>query len=348
VLLDLPAEAGGPDAGLTARTESLLFAADRAEHVARVIRPALALGHVVITDRYMDSSVAYQGAGRDLLGSDIARLSRWATEGLVPDLTVVLDVPAADGLRRVETPDRLESEPLEFHERVRERFLDIAQRGGSRYLVVDATKPPAEVSAEIKERLRPMLPPSAAQLAAEAAERRAEDERRRIEEERRRLQEARDRAAAEERARVAAAEAARRHAEEEAALEERRKLAAAEAAEQARVDAARQAELQAQHDREEAERAARRAADAEARRSRRAAARAEREQARTARHTALDQGRHRDARHEPGRGAAGDPATREMSLTDELFGISDDDDASTADDRTVQLPTVHERRGDER
>jgi len=309
-----------------------------------VIRPALALGHVVITDRYMDSSVAYQGAGRDLLGSDIARLSRWATEGLLPDLTVVLDLPAAEGLRRVETPDRLESEPLDFHERVRERFLDIARRGGSRYLVVDATGSPAEVSAAIKERLRPILPPSAAQLAAESAERRAAEERRRIEDERRRLLEARDRAAAEEQARLAAAEAARRHAEEEAELEKRRQLAAVEAAEQAKVDAARQAEMQALHDREDAERAARRAADAEARRSRREAARAERDQARTARHAAVDHGRHRDSR--PGAAdRGGDPATRELSLTDELFGISDHE---AEDDRTVQLPTVHERQSDER
>ncbi|MDP9417972.1 MAG: dTMP kinase, partial [Actinomycetota bacterium] len=109
---------------LAPRTEALLYAADRAEHVATVIRPGLVRGAVVITDRYVDSSVAYQGAGRVLPDDEIARLSQWATDGLLPDLTIVLDVPPEIGLRRSAEPaDRLEAEPLEFHRRVRERFL---------------------------------------------------------------------------------------------------------------------------------------------------------------------------------------------------------------------------------
>ena len=165
VLLDHPEAIEGGDgatpAHLSPRTEALLFAADRAEHVATVVRPALELGHVVITDRYLDSSVAYQGAGRDLAGAEVARLSRWATDGLQPHLTVLLDVPAEAGLARVDAPDRLESEPRDFHDRVRERFLELARRGGSRYLVVDGTRPADEITETIKARLEPVLPLSA-------------------------------------------------------------------------------------------------------------------------------------------------------------------------------------------
>ncbi len=141
------------------RAEALLYAADRAEHVQTLITPALERGAIVVTDRYSDSSVAYQGAGRDLPADDIARISRWATRGLVPDLTVVLDIPPEVGLSRGETPaDRLEAEPLEFHHRVRQRFLDLAGRHPRRYLVVDATQPPEVVGAQIRERLASVLP----------------------------------------------------------------------------------------------------------------------------------------------------------------------------------------------
>ena len=138
VLLDHHDAAGLAHPVLSPRAEALLFAADRAEHVASVVVPALERGAVVLCDRYIDSSVAYQGAGRDLSPGDVARVSRWATEGLLPDLTVVLDLPPGVGLGRVVTPDKLESEPQEFHERVRDRFLEQARRGGARYLVVDA------------------------------------------------------------------------------------------------------------------------------------------------------------------------------------------------------------------
>jgi dTMP kinase len=230
VLLDHPEPVPGydvpPPPALSPRTEALLFAADRAEHVATVVRPALALGHVVISDRYTDSSVAYQGAGRDLAGVEVARLSRWATDGLQPHLTVLLDLPAADGLARVEAPDRLESEPLAFHERVRDRFLELARRGGARYLVVDGTQPAALVTAAILARLEPVLPPSAQQLREAELAREFEEQRRRIAEEARRLEEARARAEAEELARREAAEAEVRLAQaaaEAAALAEQRR-----------------------------------------------------------------------------------------------------------------------------
>ncbi|MDP9397454.1 MAG: dTMP kinase [Actinomycetota bacterium] len=147
--------------GLAARTETLLYAADRAQHVAEVVRPALDRGDVVITDRYIDSSVAYQGAGRVLPHEDVLRISRWATGALEPDLTVVLDVPPGVGLRRFAEPaDRLESEPLEFHERVRREFLALAARRPERYLVLDGTLEPDAVSAGILARLTGLLPPA--------------------------------------------------------------------------------------------------------------------------------------------------------------------------------------------
>ena len=124
--------------GMSPRTEALLYAADRAQHVSEVIRPALARGAVVISDRYVDSSLAYQGAGRELDDHEVRRLSRWATGGLAADLTVLLDVDPAVGLARATGPgDRIESEVLEFHERVRSRFLELARQGRDRYLVVD-------------------------------------------------------------------------------------------------------------------------------------------------------------------------------------------------------------------
>lgn len=130
---------GHETGAISARSEALMYAADRAHHVDSVIKPALAAGSVVITDRYIDSSIAYQGAGRVLLPSEVARISRWATDHLTPTLTVVLDIPASIGLGRVVEPDRLESEPTEFHERVRNEFLNLARLDPERYLVVDAT-----------------------------------------------------------------------------------------------------------------------------------------------------------------------------------------------------------------
>jgi dTMP kinase len=146
-------------AGMSPHAEALMYAADRAEHVASVIEPALARGGIVITDRYVDSSLAYQGTGRGLRSAEIAQLNSWATGGRMPDLTVLLDMPPEAGLgRRARSADRLEAEPLEFHRRVRAGFLALARAEPSRYLVVDATRPVGEVSQEIKDRIREILP----------------------------------------------------------------------------------------------------------------------------------------------------------------------------------------------
>jgi len=146
-------------AGLSPRAEALMYAADRAEHVQDVILPALERGAVVVTDRYVDSSLAYQGAGRQLPQSEISGLNRWATGGLMPDLTILLDVPVVTGLsRRLSSADRLESEPVEFHERVRSGFLSLAAAEPGRYLVLNADRPEADISRDIQLRVRELLP----------------------------------------------------------------------------------------------------------------------------------------------------------------------------------------------
>lgn len=144
--------------GLDARAEALLYAADRAEHVAAVIRPALRRGAVVITDRYVDSSIAYQGAGRHLGRDEVAALSAFATGGLVPDLTVVLDVPADVRRARIGSEvDRLEREAEQFHERVRHTFLELAAAEPGRYLVVDGSRPADEQSEVIVETVQKVM-----------------------------------------------------------------------------------------------------------------------------------------------------------------------------------------------
>ena len=145
--------------GMSPHAEALMYAADRAEHVASVIQPALDRGAVVISDRYVDSSLAYQGNGRGLSNSDIAQLNSWATGGRMPDLTILLDMPPEAGLgRRARSADRLEAEPPEFHRRVRAGFLALAREDPPRYLVLDATRSVAEISSEIKDRIRQILP----------------------------------------------------------------------------------------------------------------------------------------------------------------------------------------------
>jgi dTMP kinase len=138
-----------PATVVTAQTEALLYAADRAEHVANVIAPALTRGAVIISDRYLDSSIAYQAYGRGLDVEQVTSTSRWATGGLVPDLTLVLDLPPEEGLRRARgrggQADRLEAEALDFHHRVREAFLTLAEADPSRYAVVDASGAPDQV-----------------------------------------------------------------------------------------------------------------------------------------------------------------------------------------------------------
>lgn len=143
------------------RAEALLYAADRAHHVATVIRPALARGAVVISDRYVDSSLAYQGAGRTLPIDELSWLSNWATGGLKPDLVVLLDIDPAVGLRRARArgggADRLERESMAFHERVRWAFLDLAAADPKRYLVLDASQPPEVIKAAVARRVSAML-----------------------------------------------------------------------------------------------------------------------------------------------------------------------------------------------
>ncbi|MGW5104749.1 dTMP kinase [Streptomyces sp. NPDC004100] len=276
-------------AGLSHRAEALLYAADRAEHVDTVVRPALERGAVVISDRYIDSSVAYQGAGRDLSPTEIARINRWATHGLVPHLTVLLDVPPETARERfTEAPDRLESEPAEFHARVRSGFLTLAAADPGRYLVVDAGQEPESVTTVIRHRLDVVLPLSEAEIKAqeEARKKAEEDARRKAEEEAARKAEeervererqetlARLRAEEEERKRRELEEAQRREAERQAeearrraeeahrrAEEERQRLLAEEKA-RAAEEARRRADEERR--RREAEEEARLRAEAEA------------------------------------------------------------------------------------
>lgn len=167
-------EPGGTDVGvlirdivlhhrgdIAPRAEALLYAADRAHHVATLVRPALERGEVVIQDRYLDSSVAYQGAGRVLDGGEVRDLSLWGSEGALPDVTVLLDLDPAAARRRLDAADkpfdRLEAEKESFHQRVREAFLALAAAEPGRFLVVDASRPVAEIAAEIRERVASAL-----------------------------------------------------------------------------------------------------------------------------------------------------------------------------------------------
>lgn len=167
-------EPGGTDLGLelreivlhrrghiAPRAEALLYAADRAHHVETLVRPALERGDVVLQDRYIDSSVAYQGAGRVLGGDEIRSLSEWAVDGLAPDLTVLLDLDEAEGRRRLDSArteyDRLESEKSDFHARVRAAYLAVAESEPERFVVVDASLPQAEIASLIRDRVAGLL-----------------------------------------------------------------------------------------------------------------------------------------------------------------------------------------------
>jgi dTMP kinase len=143
------------------RAEALLYAADRAHHVATVVRPALDRGEIVLQDRYLDSSVAYQGAGRVLDGAEVRDLSLWATEGALPDLTLLLDLEPAAARVRLDSADkpfdRLEAEKLDFHTRVREAFLALAQAEPERFLVLDASASPERIAEQIRARVTSLL-----------------------------------------------------------------------------------------------------------------------------------------------------------------------------------------------
>ncbi|RSO22527.1 dTMP kinase [Streptomyces sp. WAC 06725] len=244
--------------GLSDRAEALMFAADRAEHVNSVIRPALERGAVVITDRYIDSSVAYQGAGRNLAPTEIARISRWATDGLVPHLTVLLDVsPETARERFTEAPDRMESEPAEFHQRVRSGFLTLAAADPARYLVVDAGQEPEAVTTVVRHRLDQVLPMSEAEIKAQEEARKAAEEeaRRKAEEEaaRKAEEERKERERQEQLAKLRAEEEERKRRE----IEEAKAREAARQAEEARqrAEEARKAAEEERRRREAEERA---------------------------------------------------------------------------------------------
>ena len=262
-------------------------------------------------------------------------------------------MPAAAGLGRVEAPDRLESEPLAFHERVRDRFLEIARRGGSRYLVLDAGRSADEITAAVRARLEPVLPPSAAQIRELDLARQVEEEQRRLAEEVRRLEAARRRADAADEARRKDAEEQERRRLESAALEEHRRMAAIEAEAQAR--------LAAIAEREQASQAAVLAAQRAHRSEERRRIRDEQRQARDEAHrrVAEKRGGRRGtstSRSVPDpttlsnptstadtvRGPVDQP-TRELSLTDELFG---EGFGSEDSDRTVRLPRATDPRDD--
>ncbi len=142
---------------LSDRTEVLLYAADKAEHIDTVVHPALDRGEVVITDRYVDSLLAYQGAGRTLAAEEVERVARWATHDLRPHLTVVLDLDPEHGFGRFAERDRIEGESPEFHRRVREAFLDLAAADPDHYLVLDARRPTDEIAASVWQRVEPLL-----------------------------------------------------------------------------------------------------------------------------------------------------------------------------------------------
>ena len=166
-------EPGGTDVGLelrqlvlhwrgeiAPRAEALIYAADRAHNVATKVRPALERGAIVVQDRYLDSSVAYQGAGRVLDGAEVRDISLWATDGLLPDLTILLDLPESDGRERMAERtkyDRLEAEESDFHARVRAGYLALAAAEPGRFLVLDARQPIDTIADAIRERVGSLL-----------------------------------------------------------------------------------------------------------------------------------------------------------------------------------------------
>lgn len=146
---------------ITPKSEALIYAADRAHHIATKVRPAIERGDIVVQDRYLDSSVAYQGVGRDLGADEIRRVSMWATDGLLPDLTVLLDLEETLGRERLDTArtrfDRLEAEEQEFHSRVRAAYLALAEAEPERFLVLDATRAREDLAGQIRSRVATLL-----------------------------------------------------------------------------------------------------------------------------------------------------------------------------------------------
>lgn len=226
---------------VSARAEALLFAADRADHIEKVVRPALERGAIVLTDRHVDSSIAYQSGGRGLPPADVIALSEFATEGLRPDLVILLDLDPAVAWERAQTrseaPDRLESEPTEFHTRVREVFRSRAAADPPRYLVLDAAEPAGVITAIIEDHLEKLLPLSAREVAEAEAREKALREAREAEQREQEARLAAERAAAQkEAARQKAEQEARRREEEERRENERKERARLAAEERARLE----------------------------------------------------------------------------------------------------------------
>lgn len=150
---------------LDPRAEALLYAADKAHHLYEVVRPALARGELVICDRYVDSMLAYQGAGRVLGLDEVAGIARWATDGLVPELTVLLDLEPEHAVGTIEQPDRLEQAGDDFHQRARQFFLYLARAEPERYLVLPAREPQEWIAQQVQNRVRRLLSVAAGRLA---------------------------------------------------------------------------------------------------------------------------------------------------------------------------------------
>ena len=154
-LRELLLDPGHPE--LTARTEALVYAADKAQHVEEVILPALVRGDVVVCDRYVDSMIAYQGAGRVLDLTEVEQVARWATGGLRPDLTVLLDIDPAEAVANIRKQDRLEAAGLDFHRRAREHFLRLADEDPGRYLVLGARESRESIAEKVAEKVFALL-----------------------------------------------------------------------------------------------------------------------------------------------------------------------------------------------
>ena len=154
-LRELLLDPGHPE--LTARTEALVYAADKAQHVEEVILPALAYGKVVVCDRYVDSMIAYQGAGRVLDLAEVEQVARWATGGLRPNLTVLLDIDPAEAVANIRQQDRLEAAGLDFHRRAREHFLRLAGEDPERYLVLGARESRESIAEQVAEKVFALL-----------------------------------------------------------------------------------------------------------------------------------------------------------------------------------------------
>ena len=148
----------GPDhPELNPRAEALIYAADKAQHVEEVILPALARGEVVVCDRYVDSMIAYQGAGRVLDLAEVEQVARWATGGLRPNLTVLLDIDPAEAVANIRQQDRLEAAGLDFHRRAREHFLRLAGEDPERYLVLGARESRENIAEKVAEKVLALL-----------------------------------------------------------------------------------------------------------------------------------------------------------------------------------------------